>query len=63
MRKKTLNDFLNKFIMVKIFSGVVTGRHLAEHCYTQYKRIPRLILWVMVEIAIIGSDMQVRYFH
>lgn len=38
--------------------GVVTGLHLAEMCYRQYKRIPRLILWIMVEIAIIGSDMQ-----
>ncbi|CAH1993272.1 unnamed protein product [Acanthoscelides obtectus] len=27
-------------------------------CHRQYKRIPRLILWVMVEIAVIGSDMQ-----
>ncbi|XP_011329763.1 protein Malvolio isoform X1 [Ooceraea biroi] len=38
--------------------GVVTGLHLAEMCYRQYKKIPRLILWVMIEIAIIGSDMQ-----
>ncbi|XP_029636399.1 natural resistance-associated macrophage protein 2 isoform X2 [Octopus sinensis] len=38
--------------------GVVTGMHLAEICYTYYHRIPRLILWIMVEIAIIGSDMQ-----
>lgn len=32
--------------------------HLAEMCYHQYKKVPRLILWIMVEIAIIGSDMQ-----
>lgn len=38
--------------------GVVTGLHLAEMCHRQYKKVPRLILWVMVEIAIIGSDMQ-----
>ncbi|KAL8563609.1 hypothetical protein ACOMHN_024710 [Nucella lapillus] len=38
--------------------GVVTGMHLAEVCYRQYSRVPRLILWVMIEIAIIGSDMQ-----
>ncbi|KZC11797.1 Protein Malvolio, partial [Dufourea novaeangliae] len=38
--------------------GVVTGLHLAEMCYRQYKKVPRLILWVMMEIAIIGSDMQ-----
>lgn len=38
--------------------GVVTGKHLAEVCYTQYPKVPRLVLWIMVEIAIIGSDMQ-----
>lgn len=38
--------------------GVVTGHHLAEMCYRQYKRVPRLLLWIMIEIAIIGSDMQ-----
>ncbi|XP_070565731.1 natural resistance-associated macrophage protein 2-like [Ptychodera flava] len=38
--------------------GVVTGMHLAEVCYLQYPKVPRLILWIMVEIAIIGSDMQ-----
>jgi len=38
--------------------GVVTGRHLAEMCYLQYPKVPRLILWIMVEIAIIGSDIQ-----
>ncbi|XP_017777462.1 PREDICTED: protein Malvolio-like isoform X1 [Nicrophorus vespilloides] len=38
--------------------GVVTGLHLAEMCYRQYKRFPRVILWIMIEIAIIGSDMQ-----
>ncbi|XP_032241207.1 natural resistance-associated macrophage protein 2 isoform X1 [Nematostella vectensis] len=38
--------------------GTVTGMHLAEVCNAKYPRIPRIILWVMVEIAIIGSDMQ-----
>lgn len=38
--------------------GIVTGLHLAEMCYRQYKKVPRLILWIMIEIAIIGSDMQ-----
>lgn len=38
--------------------GTVTGKHLAEVCHENYPKIPRLILWVMVEIAIIGSDMQ-----
>ena len=38
--------------------GVVTGMHLAQVCYRSYPKIPRIILWLMVEVAIIGSDMQ-----
>ncbi|KAM8864813.1 natural resistance-associated macrophage protein 2-like isoform 2-T2 [Spinachia spinachia] len=38
--------------------GVVTGMHLAEVCNRQYHAVPRTILWLMVELAIIGSDMQ-----
>jgi NRAMP (natural resistance-associated macrophage protein)-like metal ion transporter len=38
--------------------GVVTGQHLAELCHRRYKKAPRILLWIMVEIAIIGSDMQ-----
>ncbi|XP_049895434.1 natural resistance-associated macrophage protein 2-like isoform X2 [Epinephelus moara] len=38
--------------------GVVTGMHLAEVCNRQYPTVPRVILWMMVELAIIGSDMQ-----
>ncbi|XP_077339792.1 natural resistance-associated macrophage protein 2 isoform X2 [Lithobates pipiens] len=38
--------------------GVVTGLHLAEVCNRQYPKVPRILLWIMVELAIIGSDMQ-----
>lgn len=38
--------------------GVVTGQHLAEVCYRRYRKVPRIVLWIMIEIAIIGSDMQ-----
>ncbi|XP_033825367.1 natural resistance-associated macrophage protein 2-like [Periophthalmus magnuspinnatus] len=38
--------------------GVVTGMHLAEVCHRQYHTVPRVALWLMVELAIIGSDMQ-----
>ena len=31
---------------------------MAEIAYDYYSPIPRWILWIMVEIAIIGSDMQ-----
>ncbi|XP_035210671.1 natural resistance-associated macrophage protein 2-like isoform X1 [Stegodyphus dumicola] len=38
--------------------GVVTGLHLAEVCHRRFPAVPRYLLWIMVEIAIIGSDMQ-----
>ncbi|KAM6269036.1 natural resistance-associated macrophage protein 1 isoform 2-T2 [Porphyrio hochstetteri] len=38
--------------------GVVTGKDLGEICYLYYPKVPRLLLWFMIEIAIIGSDMQ-----
>uniref|UniRef100_A0A0N4ZIM3 Protein Malvolio n=1 Tax=Parastrongyloides trichosuri TaxID=131310 RepID=A0A0N4ZIM3_PARTI len=38
--------------------GVVTGKHMAEIAYNYYPKFPRWILWIMVEIAIIASDMQ-----
>ena len=38
--------------------GVVSGMHLAEMCHRQYPRPARLALWIMIEVAIIGSDMQ-----
>ena len=41
--------------------GVVTGKHLAEVCHNDYPLVPRLILWLGVELAIIGSDIQVTW--
>ena len=41
--------------------GVVTGQHLAQVCRDQYPRIPRYLLWIAMELAIIGSDIQVRF--
>ncbi|XP_040214122.1 natural resistance-associated macrophage protein 1 [Rana temporaria] len=38
--------------------GVVTGKDLGQICHDYYPKVPRLILWILVEIAIIGSDMQ-----
>ncbi|KAJ8425124.1 hypothetical protein Cgig2_011090 [Carnegiea gigantea] len=38
--------------------GVVTGRHLAELCRDEYPKWARLLLWVMAELALIGSDIQ-----
>ena len=39
--------------------GVVTGQHLAQVCRKKYSLVPRLILWLSMELAIIGSDIQV----
>lgn len=38
--------------------GVVTRKNLAEHCRERFDRAPRLLLWLMAEVAIIGSDIQ-----
>ena len=39
--------------------GVATSRHLAQHCRDMYGPGPmRILLWLMAELAIIGSDIQ-----
>ncbi|XP_068931253.1 natural resistance-associated macrophage protein 1 [Petaurus breviceps papuanus] len=38
--------------------GVVTGKDLAEICHLYYPKVPRVLLWLVMEMAIIGSDMQ-----
>ncbi|GAM26349.1 hypothetical protein SAMD00019534_095240 [Acytostelium subglobosum LB1] len=38
--------------------GTATGRHLAEHCRDYYPKTARILLWIMTELAIIGSDIQ-----
>lgn len=38
--------------------GVVSGKNLAEACRENLPRFPRIVLWLMIELAIIGSDMQ-----
>ena len=40
--------------------GVVTGKHLAQVCHDDYPLVPRILLWLAMELAIIGSDIQVR---
>ncbi|KAL2330881.1 hypothetical protein Fmac_018462 [Flemingia macrophylla] len=37
--------------------GVVTGKHLAEHCRTEYPRVSNFILWIIAEIAIVACDI------
>ena len=38
---------------------MATGKHLAEVCKNEYPLVPRLVLWIAMELAIIGSDIQV----
>ncbi|CAO4385735.1 unnamed protein product [Caenorhabditis nigoni] len=38
--------------------GVVSNRHMAEIAHDYYPLIPRIVLWLMIEIAIVCSDMQ-----
>lgn len=38
--------------------GTVTGKNLAEVCREEYPRCVSLGLWLMTELAIIGSDIQ-----
>lgn len=48
-------------LFVQILSarlGIVTGLHMAELCNQKFAKLPRVLLWIMSEVAIIGSDMQ-----
>jgi len=38
--------------------GVVTGKHLATLCREEYPWYISYVLWIMMEVAIIGSDVQ-----
>ncbi|XP_020867475.1 metal transporter Nramp6 [Arabidopsis lyrata subsp. lyrata] len=37
--------------------GVVTGKHLAEHCRTEYSKVPNFMLWVVAEITVVACDI------
>lgn len=56
MMTSTILGFIIQMLAAKL--GVVTGRHLAEVCRAEYPPLPRYLLWLMMEIAIICSDMQ-----
>ncbi|XP_058156107.1 natural resistance-associated macrophage protein 1 [Dasypus novemcinctus] len=38
--------------------GAVTGKDLGEVCHLYYPKVPRTLLWLTIELAIVGSDMQ-----
>eukprot|EP00899_Mesostigma_viride_P024172 jgi/Mesvir1/493/Mv11364-RA.1 len=37
--------------------GIVTGKHLAQHCRSEYPPFVNLMLWLFAEVAIIASDV------
>ncbi|KAJ3679350.1 hypothetical protein LUZ60_017361 [Juncus effusus] len=37
--------------------GVVTGKHLAEHCREEYHKVTNFILWMLAELAVIACDI------
>ncbi|KAL8230423.1 hypothetical protein R6Q57_000201 [Mikania cordata] len=37
--------------------GVVTGKHLAEHCKNEYEKLTNFILWILAEISIVACDI------
>ena len=38
--------------------GIATSLNLAQHCGKEYPRLPRYLMWICMEIAIIGADIQ-----
>lgn len=38
--------------------GLVTGQDLAQHCGSRYPKPARILLWILLEIAIVGADIQ-----
>lgn len=37
--------------------GVVTGKHLAEHCRAEYPKVTNFILWILAELAVVACDI------
>ena len=52
----TLAGLVFQILAVRL--GTVTGKHLAQVCAAEYSRPKAILLWIMAEIAIIGSDIQ-----
>jgi len=52
----TIAGFFIQMLSVRV--GSATGLHLADICYREYSKLTRLFLWIMIELAIIASDIQ-----
>jgi natural resistance-associated macrophage protein 2 len=51
-----LAGYLLQLLAVRL--GSATGLHLAEICHKEYGKVTRYFLWLMIEAAIIASDIQ-----
>jgi Mn2+/Fe2+ NRAMP family transporter len=36
---------------------LLSGKHLSEHCRTEYPRYVNLVLWILAEVSIVASDI------
>lgn len=52
----TLAGYILQMLSVRL--GSTTGLHLAEICQREYGKLTRFFLWIMIEVAIIASDIQ-----
>jgi len=52
----TIIGFILQMLAVRL--GATTGLHLAQVCHKEYGTVSRYFLWIMIEIAIICSDIQ-----
>ncbi|KAJ0975765.1 hypothetical protein J5N97_017730 [Dioscorea zingiberensis] len=55
--KYELHVLLLSFSHLQPGWGVMTGKHLAEHCRAEYPRVPNFILWILAEIAVVACDI------
>ncbi|CAL9248238.1 unnamed protein product, partial [Arabidopsis halleri] len=46
------------FSNITLVQLLLAGRHLAELCLDWYPTWARIVLWVMAELSLIGSDIQ-----
>ncbi|CAN6476126.1 unnamed protein product [Victoria cruziana] len=47
--------FIIQSFSVKL--GVATGKHLSQHCRTEYPKFVNYCLWLLAEIAVIAADI------
>jgi Mn2+/Fe2+ NRAMP family transporter len=36
---------------------LLSGKHLSEHCRTEYPRYVNFVLWILAEVSIVASDI------